>query len=225
VNGLGHFLTRRPRAPKHGSDEQLLAAVAALPADHPVSMPLPAPVLTPDLRSYAEAVHPQEPAGPTFTPNARNLASTSPFPAPAPAPASHAVRGTHVRSAPRRARHDDGTLLRVRDRIRDLPLSRAGQFTADLQKAGNGGLPVFRAVVAARGFCGLDEEYLPAPLAMHGTQIWERWEQDSRRAIAAQARTAQMEIRGRRGEADLYEARVRDAAGAAAALGYPGEAL
>ncbi|HMH90783.1 MAG TPA: hypothetical protein VK586_06810, partial [Streptosporangiaceae bacterium] len=137
MSALGQFLTRRPRAPKHGSDEQLAAAIATLPPDHPVNLPLPATVTTAEIRGLAEAMYP--PAAPSFTPTARDLANTRPF----PAPASRPVRGTHARTTPRHEQQSPGTLRRVRDRLRDLPdapLSRADRFTADMRAPRKGGL-------------------------------------------------------------------------------------
>jgi hypothetical protein len=221
VNALGHFLTRRPRGPKHGSGEQLMAAIATLPPDHPVHMPLPATAVPADLRRYAEAMHPQ---APTFTPTARNLANARPF----PAPASAAVRGAHARTTPRHVQQDDGTLRRVRDGLRDLPaapLSRAEQFTADMRSPRKGGLPVFRQVAHKIGWCGLNEEYSVAVLSPRGAERLKHWEQDCLHVIAAQVKTARIEISGTLAELDRYEARLRAAADAALALGYPGEAL
>lgn len=203
------MLTRRPRAPKHGSDEQLLPANAAPSPDSPASTPLAAPVLAPQ--------------GPTFTPNALNLASTQPFSADAP-PVTVA-QGGHARTVRRHEQQEPGTLRRVRDGLRDLPLSRADQFTADLQKAEDGGIPVFRWVVARRGFCGLDEEYPVAVLSPRNAERLRHWEQDCLHVIAAQVKTARIEISGIFAERDRYETRVRAAADAALALGYPGGTL
>jgi hypothetical protein len=207
VNALSQFLTRRRGAAKHGSDEQFPAAIATLPADHPVNMPLPAPVLTAGVRDIANAMHPQ----------------AQPF----TAPAGHAARGAHARTTPRHAPPDGGTLLRVRDRLRDLPappLSREQQFAADMRSPRKGGLPIFRSLASPSrlGWCGLNEEYLVAPLVMHGTEVWERHARD---VIDARFAEAQAELRGTVAEQDRHETRVRDAADAALALGYPGEAL
>jgi hypothetical protein len=217
VNALGHFLTRRPRPPKHGSDEQLAAAIAKLPPDHPVHMPLPYPVPA-EGRGLAAAMHPQ---APSFTPAARSLANTREF----AAAASPAGRGTHARTTPRHVQQERSTLERVRDRIRDLPaapLSRAEQFTADMRAPRKGGLPVFRQVAHKIGWCGLNEEPAAVVLAPHSA---ERWEHHGLALIALQAEAAQAELRGIVAKQDRYEARVRDAADAALALGYPGSAL
>jgi hypothetical protein len=218
-------LARRIRAPKHGTNKAAaseLAALAALPPDRPVNMPLPAPVTTAEIRGLANAMYPQ---APTLTPSARDLANTRPFHAPA---GRHVAPGTApVRPVPRHVQQDGSTLLRVRDRLRDLPaapLSRQEQFTADRRSPRKGGLPIFRHLTGPKkyGSCGLDEEYLAAPPAMHGAEIWE---QDSLNLIAAWVKTARIEIDGTLAGLGRHEARRRDAADAALALGYPGEAL
>jgi len=220
VSALGQFLTRRPRAPKHGSDEQLAAAIATLPPDHPVNLPLPATVTTAEIRGLANAMHPQGPAAPSFTPTARDLANTRPFPAPVTA------RGTHARATPRHVQQDDGTLRRVRDRLLDLPdapLSRADRFTADMRAPRKGGLPVFRQVAHKIGWCGLDED--PAPVMAPGQRSMAAWHEEARDAIDARFTEAQAEIRQFLAERDRRESRVRAAADAALALGYPGGTL
>lgn len=207
------FLTRRPRAPKHGTGQPAMPANAA---PSPASMPLSAPVAT------AETAYPQ---APSFTPNADNLANTQPFTAPPIA------RGAHVRATPRREQQDNAMLRRVRDGIQALPpapLSRAGQFAADMRSPRKGGLPVFRSVASRTaglglGFCGLGEDY--RPLAVPGKRSMELWSEQAKDAADALLAEAQAELRGTLAEQGRYEARRRVAADAALALGYPGETL
>jgi hypothetical protein len=217
MNSLAQFLTRRRGAPKHGSDEQpAMPANAAPSPDSPVGAPLAAPVLAADIRDYAEAMRLQ---GPSFTPGAGSLANAQPF--TAAAPPFPVAQGSHARTGWRHVPQSGELLQRVLDGIQAIPLSRAGQFTADLQKAKDGGLPVFRATVVKCGFCDLDEEYLVPPLAMHGTQAWTKLaEEIDNRFDATQA-----ELGGTIAEQDRYEARRRVAADAAIALGYPGGTL
>jgi hypothetical protein len=201
MNSLAQFLTRRRGAPKHGSDEQpAMPANAAPSPDSPVSMPL---------------------AAPTFTPTALNLANTREF----------TVHGTHARTAPRHVQQDGSTLLRVRNALRDLPdapLSRADRFAADMRSPRKGGLPVFRYVATriGLGWCGLNEDYLPLAVpSPRGAERLKHWEHDCLHVIAAQVKTARIEISGTLAELDRYEARRRTAADAALALGYPGGTL
>jgi hypothetical protein len=200
VNALSQFLGRRPHGSRHGAPETPMPANAAPLLNAPVSLP---------------------PLAPTFTPTARHLASTQPFTA-----ASPAVRGTHARTAPRHVQQDDGTLRRVLDALRDLPaapLSRADQFTADMRAPRKGGLPVFRAVAHAVGWCGLDGD--PAPVMAPGQRSLAAWHQEARDAIDARFAEAQAEIRHVLAERDRRESRIRAAADAALALGYPGGTL
>jgi hypothetical protein len=206
MNLLRNLLARR-RAPRPGSDDTaLLAALRTPPADHPVNMPLPAPVMAPpEIRVLAEAYW--QTAQPTFT--ARPAAETGPILAvlsgrhatdarPAPRPVPNAV------PAPAPA------------------LSREARFAADMAGPRRGGLPLFRKTVRKTGWCGLHAEHPATVPAMRSTghQEWDR----SLALIAEQYEAAWAEIGYGLAEWRLRERRVRAAADAAAALGYPGGA-
>lgn len=213
MNSFAQFLTRRRGAPKHVSDEQLAAAIATLPPDHPVNMPLPAPVTTAEIRRLAEVMYP--PAAPTFTPTARNLANTAPFPAAAP-PVTVA-QGSHARTGRQHVPPSGELLRRVRDGIQALPPTPAAVFAADFRT-----MPNFKATARAVGWCGLHMGRQPSAWARYSAK---RWHEQGLAVIAAQTEAARAELRHAVTEWAQREARVRAAADAALALGYPGSAL
>ena len=102
---------------------------------------------------------------------------------------------------------------------------RASRFTADARKPRSGGLPLFRATGRARGWAGLDSLTLPGQWAGQ----WAPWPDgqwaQAMAATAAQAEAARAQIGHYHAGRQQQEARIRDAADAAPALGYPGEAL
>lgn len=173
------------------------------------------------------------PRAATFTP--RPAAATQPFPAPAPAvsetamPANAAAapapapaaplavpQGSHARAGRRHVPQPPALLERVRDGIRDLPPAPAALFASDFR------MPGFRATARQVGWCGL--HMAPAPA---GWQVWtvDRWHRQARAAIAAQADAAYAEIVHYLAERGRREERLREAADAAPALGYPGGVL
>lgn len=215
MNAL-QFLSRFGRTPKHATYEQRLAALKALPADHPVNMPLPAPVLTAEIRGLEAAMYPQGPAAPSFTPNARNLANTSPFPADA-APVA-VSQGSHARTGRRHVPPARELLERVLDGIQAIPPTPAAVFADDFRT-----MPNFRATVRTAGWCSLHMgRQAPSGRARYSVK---RWHEQALAAIAAQTEAARAELRHAVAERDRREARVRAAADAAIALGYPGSAL
>jgi hypothetical protein len=139
VNALSQFLARRPRGPKHASDEQLAAAITTLPPDHPVHMPLPATAVPPEIRALERAMYPQ---APTFTPNAR--------PFPAAAPPVTVAQGSHARTGRQHVPQPQELLQRVLDGIHAIPPKPSAVFAADFRT-----LPCFRGAARAAGWCAL----------------------------------------------------------------------
>lgn len=227
-------LARRVRAPKHGRGEEAMPANVVL-ADSPV--PLPAPTFTP--------ADPIRETRPIHVPSGRHAAPGR------QEPRRPAVSVTDLRrvsagllahsgaapdaAVPDRQQFEAEVQAAFRSAMRpsragaapepETAAARAARFTADMRKARSGGLPVFRATGLARGWCGLDTlapaETVPAP------PRWstDRWAQQAMAAIAAQTGKAQAEISRDFDAVAERCARVWEAADAALALGYPGEAL
>lgn len=176
IKNLAPRLARRVHLPRRGSAEP------------------PAPVLLP---------------APTFTPMSREIRQTRPI---------HISNGRHTAhgpglprrtpglpgAIPHRPPADDGTLRRVRDGIRGIPvdapdpdLSRADRFAADMRMPKRGGLPLFRLVARKRGWCGLNEEHPPESWSPLGAWHLAEQEQDILSAIATGTNTARVEARAR----------------------------
>lgn len=209
-------LTRRVRHPRHSVP--VMSANAA---------PLPAPTFTPAAALRA--------TGPIHIPYGRHLAPSHQRPVPAGTeavttlrrvlgglqnlPAADAPRTGNVRRKfEAELRREFGDLLAPAPAPAPVP-SRAEQFTADMRH--KGGLPIFRSVAHDLGWSGLNEDWrAPAPV-MSGFTSWGDWEHDSLHVIAAQSKTARIEIDCAVSDLRRHEERLRTAADVAHVLAEP----
>jgi hypothetical protein len=168
--------------------------------------PLPAPAAT-----FTPRPRPVSPTGPIHVPYGRHLAPAAERP----------PRGPQAEPRPAPRRHVPAArdlYERVLAGVAAIPVpdERAAAFTADARR--RGGLPLFRAVGKDLGWAGLDSVRLASwPAA--------RLARESLSGTFAQTEAARSEIWHAFSDADRREKRLRAAADAAPALGYPGGSL